>query len=135
MNLNTPPVMNKIILCLVILITSISYSQNKALENYNLPPGAVLKQKGFEKIDYSYKLNGTIEVTATKVSTAEFIATFKKDIEFIKSNYPKDYEYYAEAERYFDGLSENVKHRFTANELNYIYIFDQKLKYMLANLK
>ncbi len=127
--------MKKTILCLVVFITTVSYSQNKTLENYNLPPGAVLKQKGFEKIDYSYKLNGFIEVSATKVSTAEFIATFKKDVEIIKANFPKDYEYYAEAERYFDGLSENVKFRFTANELNYIYIFDQKLKYIIANFK
>lgn len=127
--------MKKIMLCLVVLITTISYSQNKTLENYNLPPGAVLKQKGFEKIDYSYKLNGTIEVAATKVSAPEFLATFKKDIEFIKINFPIDYEYYAKAERFFDGLSENVKFRFTANELNYIYIFDLNLKNILANLK
>ena len=56
-----------LLVLLIALISSLSYGQessrnpysNNKIEGFNLPPGAKLIVKKYERIDYNYKLNGS----------------------------------------------------------------------------
>lgn len=106
-----------------------------AAEKYNLPPGAVLMPKGVTDVDYSYKLQESVNGNDSKTTCLQFLNSFKKDLTEIKNNFPKEYEYYAAAENYFNSLSDKVKVLFNAEELRYVYIFDQELKNKLTTVK
>lgn len=113
-----------------------SIEKPNAQENYNLPPGSVLKQKADEYVDYSYKIKQSYKKNSEKMTSLAFLNGFKKvDFSELKKKFPKDYQYYATAEKYFNSLSDKVKISFSVEELCYIYIFDQHLKNKLVNVK
>jgi hypothetical protein len=112
-----------------------SRSGSNRLEEFNLPPGAVLHKK--TKIyDLSYKLKGGTSdkhyvqsdlKILKNISEEELIATKDKN--------PKYYQYYITGRDFINSLSQKVKSLYTNDELWYIYVFDQKLKQQLTTIK
>lgn len=125
----------------IALISSLSYGQespknaySKQLpENFNLPPGSKFLIKKYEQIDYSYKLNGGY---TNESITKNYLSKFSSvELEKLKTSKPTVYQYYQKANNYFLGLSNKVKKAFSVSELWYVYMYDNKLKSKLTNIK
>lgn len=132
-----------LLLILLLFIPSCMIAQSKISDknsareaNYNLPPGIVFEKKFSTTIDLSYKLNGGVAAVGYQDSELKFGKVFlNNDLEAIKVIDPVNYNYYTTANSYFNSLSPKVKNLYTANELFYIYVFDQKLKNKLSTIK
>jgi hypothetical protein len=129
----------KFICVLFALQVQISFSQELTQKNdrqLNLPPGLTLYHKTNVNIDYSYKLNETPDFNRVDKTVRDFKQTLDdKEYETLEKSSPDVYTYYKEINRYFNSLSPKVKALYTADEIWYIYMFDQELKEKLTTIK
>lgn len=101
----------------------------------NLPPGSKLPSK-FVFIDYSYKLNYiSSTVKGNELPGIFFEDLSEEDLTEMKNNSPEKYQYYMDAEKFYNNLSKGVKSTFTTKELWYIYTYDIELTNKLLNIK
>lgn len=108
--------------------------RNTSIE-YNLPPGAVLKNK-FTPIDLSYKLENKAADGKYVESDLDVLKKLsKEELNTLKETDVEYYNYYVKGLSFFDGLSDKVKTIYSEKELWYIYVFDQKLKNKLTIIK
>jgi Glu-tRNA(Gln) amidotransferase subunit E-like FAD-binding protein len=111
-------------------------SSSGSTSQYNLPPGAVLYPKTDPSIDYSEKLYGESNYKQIVIVNQQFKSVMTpENYADMQANDLASYNYYKEAEAYFDQLSDKVKALFTANEIWYIYYFDTNLKNQLLSVK
>lgn len=123
----------KSLLILVTLFFSLSsYSQD---QQYNLPPGSIVRKKGFEQVDYSWKLKN-ISQDKAYFKDSNYLSQFTlEDLKVMEKNSIEKFNYYKTADNYFKALSPKVKSLFTVNELWYIYMFDETLKEKIKTIK
>lgn len=126
-----------IMLFLFLTVSFFGFSQKKLNEplKTNLPPDCVLPYK-FEVTDYSYKLdnmNSSDSEIAIKKDFLEGIIGI--DFNEMKSNSPKKYEYYVNAQTFYNKLARTVKTTFSIQELWYVYMYDVELTNKLLIIK
>jgi hypothetical protein len=119
-----------------IFIAFSGFSQSNKIEgfeSFNLPPKAVFVAKKYKKVDYSVnlsnpKINEPIDKKFLKNISEESLESIK-DIDI------DSYNYYKDLKGFYNSLSNNVKRKFTAEQLLYVYTYDQKLKNKLLTIK
>ncbi len=98
----------------------------------NLLPGAVFMPKTYIEIDYSLKLDSNV---ANEPVQKNFMKGFTtEELSTMKYTLPVYFKYYQTALTYFKSLSKKVLQTYTAEELWYIYIYDQSLKTTLQTI-
>ena len=112
------------------------FSQNN--QEFNLPPGSVINKKAETNKDFSAKLNlvmsGNFE--NSKAVEGNFLNQYTaSEIEAMMTESPESYSYYKKADEFYKKLSPRVKAVFTVDDLWNIYMFNQKLKSQLAEIK
>jgi hypothetical protein len=129
----------KFICVLFALQVQISFSQEltqKKNNQFNLPPGFTLYPKTDSTIDYSEKLFNEPNYKQIGVVNRQFKSVMtEENYVDMQLNDMDSYNYYKEAEVYFDRLSDKVKAIYTADEIWYIYYFDTNLKNQLLSVK
>jgi hypothetical protein len=117
------------------IVLAQSNNNEQTANNYNIPPGAVLKNK-LQITDYSYKLSSLSIANPVQLTKVKFTSFFEGlNLEEIKSTDKVLFEYYETAENYYSSLSDRVKASFTLEELWHIYFFDARLKEQLSTIK
>jgi hypothetical protein len=116
---------------LFILLYSIS-SFSQIPGHTNLPPTEKKSIGKYKYIDYEYKLKENNKEPIEK----RWINKYSdKEFKDLKNTNQELYNYYYNANRYFERLSNRVKSTYTLEELWYIYMFDQGLKNKLSTIK
>lgn len=129
--------MKQLLLSTILLFSVLSaYSQSN--QGFNLPPGSVLNKKAEINKDFSAKLqllqSGNFDIT--KANQSEFLFQYSSsEIELMKTESPESYNYYKIADDYYNNLSPKVKAVFSVDDIWNIYMFNQKLKAQLADIK
>jgi hypothetical protein len=129
----------KFICAYFVLQAHTSFSQEmiqNEVSQFNLPPGFTLYPKTDPTIDYSVKLYNTPDYGQVALVSRQLKALMTpENYADMQLNDLDSYNYYKEAELYFDKLSEGVMAIFTTDEIWYIYYFDAKLKNKLLSFK
>jgi len=88
--------------------------------------------KTFREIDYSLKLDNA---AANEPVQKDFMKGFTtEELSTMEAKLPVYFTYYQTALTYFKDLSKKVLQTYTAEELWYIYIYDQSLKATLQTI-
>ena len=124
---------NLIIVFGLLLVFNISAQADTEGNNYDLPPGAVIKPKADLNRDLSGKIN---ELRFKSISSddleinAEFIKAdlTNEDWERLKVTNPDEFDYYQRALEYYEALSPKVKTILNTDELWHLYMFDLKTR-------
>lgn len=111
-------------------LSFVGISQNNE-PKFNLPPGSQLPPK-FVFEDLSYKLNYSNLVTDIK---SDFLDFSSEELNQMKENDVKSYNYYSQASAFFNSLSMKVRSIYTIKELWYIYSYDVNLANKLLTIK
>lgn len=117
----------------LLLVFNISAQADTEGNNYDLPPGAVIKPKADLNRDLSGKIN---ELRFKSISSddleinAEFIKAdlTNEDWERLKVTNPDEFDYYQRALEYYEALSPKVKTILNTDELWHLYMFDLKTR-------
>lgn len=123
-----------------VFICNTAMGQNKSSTQdggkvFNIPPGSVVMRKVNTDLDYSYKL-ADIPSNEPHVQPEDFLKHLQKDeLAEMEATAPESYRYYMDAKQFYTSLSNKVKATFSVDELWHIYMFDQKLKTTLENIK
>ena len=117
-----------LIIFFVLLFVKISFSQIPG--HTNLPPTGKISNGKYKYIDYEFKLNNNNE-PVKKLWLSKFSS---KELNQLKYSNKKLYDYYYNANNYFESLSDRVKSTYTLEEFWYIYMFDQNLKKKLSTI-
>ncbi|MFN5415501.1 MAG: hypothetical protein ACK5B9_00485 [Flavobacteriia bacterium] len=124
--------MKKLTLIAAIFAVNSFFSQ----ENFNLPPGSVVKEKAHFKKDLSSKIYDTPNFSQVEQVKSELLKDLNEsNLLEMKQNNIESFEYYSKALSYFTNLDQKVLALFTAEQLWYIYQFDRELTETLKNLK
>ena len=117
-------------LLFILLYSTSGFSQIPGLTN--LPPTGKKSVGKYKYIDYEYKLKENNKKPIEK----RWINKYSdKEFKDLKNTNQELYNYYYNANRYFERLSNRVKSTYTLQELWYIYMFDQGLKNKLSTIK
>jgi hypothetical protein len=124
--------MKSLLILIALFFSFSSYSQD---QKYNIPPGSVIRKKGVEQIDYSWKLKNISQDKAFFKDSNYLVRFTLEELNEMEKNSIDKYNYYKTADNYFKALSPKVKSLFSIDELWYIYMFDETLKEKIKTIK
>lgn len=117
----------------LLMLTNAVFGQEK---KYNLPPNQILNPKAKTNLNYSYKLSEIAIANVDNYKEANFLYEIsEEEMNIFKSKDLNTYNYYLEANNFYNKLSKKVKVVYSVDELWDIYIFDEELTKKLTEIK
>ncbi len=128
--------MKKVAIAVAILILSSNLMAQENKKKQNLPITEMSQIEKGANIDYSKKLIDLNSVTPINANEVNFLKEYTEaDLQEIKTIDINKYDFIQNADSYFHSLSPKVIGLYSIEELWNIYVYDQKLKKQLAEIK
>ena len=117
---------SKLLLPILITLSSLCCAQDATETKLNLPPGARLANK-IVLFDLSEKLDIGYSTTDYSEDDLKFLKVLSEEqLQSLEGT--EYYNYVMEARTFVENLPDKIKSIYTEAELLYIYAFDQKIK-------